>query len=406
MRRTRTVLLCIAGLVAATLPAGAGAGAGAAAAAAPQACVRTPGPAQGQAGEVLGVAERAKRELGLNSLILRVSEDGKELVTAALGESVTGVPADPAMHFRSGSVAIAYMTTVLLQLADEGRASLDDPLSRWLPDAPHAEEITLRQLGSSTSGLHDYVTDPKFLAELEAAPFRHWTPAEVIGIAAAHPLWYEPGTGFSYSHANFQLLGAALEKISGVSLERLLEERVMEPLGLGQTANGATPEIPVPALHSFTSERGIYEESSYWNPSWTTAPGAVLTTDICDLERSARAIGTGELLSAEAFRTQLNPGTVGLGTPTGGCPATVCLKNTEAAHFGFGVIVVNGWIEQNPSFSGYAAIQAYLPAEKLAIAVSATKGPKTPEGNQAEVVAERIAALLAPDHPLKAKRPS
>ncbi|MEU9253623.1 serine hydrolase domain-containing protein [Streptomyces sp. NPDC048270] len=399
MRRTRTVLLCIAGLVAATLPAGA------AAAAAPGGCVRTPGPARGQAADVLELAEQAKRELGLNSLILRVSKDGKELVTTALGESVTGVPADPAMHFRSGSVAIAYMATVLLQLVEEGRAGLDDTIDRWLPDAPHAKEITLRQLGNSTSGLHDYVTDPKFLAELEAAPFRHWTSAEVIGIAAAHPLWYPPGTNFSYSHANFQLLGAALEKISGVSLERLLQERVMRPLGLGETANGATPEIPVPALHSFTSDRGIYEESSYWNPSWTTAPGAVLTTDICDLERSARAIGTGELLSPESFRTQLDPGTVGLGSTTDGCPATVCLKNTREAHFGFGVLVDNGWIEQNPSFSGYAAIQAYLPAEKLAIAVSATKGPKTPEGNQAQTVAERISALLAPDRPLKSKHP-
>lgn len=393
------MLLCIAGLVAAMLPAGAGVSA-----AAPEDCVSTPGPAQGQGREVLGIAERAKRELGLNSLILRVSSDGKELVTAALGESMTGVPAEPAMHFRSGSVGIAYMTTVLLQLVDEGKAGLDDPLSRWLPDAPHASEITLRQLGDSTSGLHDYVTDPKFLAELEAAPFKQWTSAEVIGIAAAHPLWYKPGTNFSYSHANFQLLGAALEKISGVSLERLLRERVMDPLGLDETASSTTPEIPVPALHAFTSERGIYEESSYWNPSWTTAPGAVLTTDICDLERSGRAIGTGELLSAQAFKIQLDPGTVGLGTATGGCPATVCLRNTAAEHFGLGLIVINGWIQQNPSFSGYAAVQAYLPAEKLSIAVSATKGPKTPEGNQAETVSQRLAAALAPDHSLVPSR--
>ncbi|MBT2541773.1 beta-lactamase family protein [Streptomyces sp. ISL-44] len=394
MSRTRTVLLCIAGLAAATLPAGA-------AAAAPRDCVRTPGPAQGQAREVLGIAERAKRELGLNSVILRVSSEGKELVTAALGESVTGVPADQAMHFRSGSVGIAYMTTVLLQLVDEGKAGLDDPIARWLPDAPHASEITLRMLGSSTSGLHDYVTDPKFLAELEAAPFKQWPPAEVIGIAAAHPLWYEPGTNFSYSHANFQLLGAALEKISGISLERLLRERVMDPLGLSDTSSSTTPEIPVPVQHSFTSDRGIYEESSYWNPSWTTAPGAVLTSNICDLERSGRAMGTGELLSPQAFKTQLDPGTVGLGRPTAGCPATVCLKNTAAEHFGLGVIVVNGWILQNPSFSGYAAMQAYLPAERLSIAVSVTKGPKTPEGNQAQTVAERIAAAPAPDHSLK-----
>ncbi|MFD3541147.1 serine hydrolase domain-containing protein [Streptomyces sp. NPDC058662] len=403
MRRPRTVLLCIAGLVAATVPAGAAAGP-AVALGAPRACVASPGPAEGRAKEVVAVAERARRDFGLNSVVLRVSSDGKEVVTSALGESMTGVPADPAMHFRSGSVAIAYMATVLLQLVDEGKAGLDDPLARWLPDAPHASKITLRMLGSSTSGLHDYVTDPKFLADLEAAPFRQWTPAEVIAIAADQPLWYEPGTNFSYSHANFQLLGAALEKISGVPLERLLDERVMRPLGLGETAAGATAEIPVPVLHAFTSERGTYEESTYWNPSWTTAPGAVLTTDICDLDRSSRAIGTGELLSAASFRTLLDPGTAELGGPTAGCPATVCLPHDAAEHFGLGVLVLNGWILQNPSFSGYAAMQAYLPAEKLSISVTTTKGPKSPEGNQAQTVAQRIAAALVPEHPLTPTR--
>ncbi|MFG2751277.1 serine hydrolase domain-containing protein [Streptomyces xanthophaeus] len=416
MRLNRTVLLCIAALAATALPAGPATAAPASAPAsvlapaaayrAPQACVSTPqpapGPDGGTAGKVLEIARKAQRELGLNAVVLRVDSDTEEVVTAALGTSMTGVPADPAMHFRSGSVGIAYMTTALLQLVDEGKAGLDDPVSRWLPDVPHASEITLRMLGASTSGLRDYVTDPEFLAAYEAAPFRNWTPAEVIGISTSHPLLYEPGTNWSYSHANFQILGAALEKISGLPLDELLTARVMGPLGLDQTRNGATPEIPAPALHAFTSERGPYEESSYWNPSWTTAPGAVLTSDICDLARSARALGTGELLSPEAFRTQLDPGTVGLGTPED-CPAGVCMKNTQARHFGLGVIVVDGWILQNPSFSGYAALQAYLPELGLTIAVSTTKGPKSPEGNSAQTVAERISAALAPGHVLKMK---
>uniref|UniRef100_A0AAU2JL26 Beta-lactamase family protein n=1 Tax=Streptomyces sp. NBC_00049 TaxID=2903617 RepID=A0AAU2JL26_9ACTN len=405
MRRTRTVLLCTAGLIGATLPAGIAAAPAplpVSTSAAPQTCVTSPGPAQGDARKVLTIAEQAQREFGLNSVILRVSSDGREVLTTALGQSMTGVPAEPSMHFRSGSVGIVYMGTVLLQLVEQGKASLDDPVSRWLPDVPHGSEITLRMLGSSTSGLHDYVTDPVFLAELEAAPFRQWTPAEVVGIATGHPLWYKPGTNWSYSHANFQILGAALEKISGLPLEQLLEERVMEPLGLTQTSNQDTPQIPEPVLHAFTSERGTYEESTFWNPSWTTAPGAILIQNICDLDRSARAIGTGELVSAKSFKTQLDPGTIGLGHATASCPASACqLTNTEAHHFGLGVIVVNGWILSNPSFSGYAAIQAYLPADKLAISVTVTQGPKSPEGNSAQVIAERISAALAPDHLLK-----
>ncbi|MFD9337430.1 serine hydrolase domain-containing protein [Streptomyces sp. NPDC060028] len=402
MRRTRTVLLCIAGLMGAALPAGTAAGGPASAAGAPGACVSSPGPARGDAREILDIARRSQREFALNSVILRVSSGDREVLTTALGESMTGVPAEPSMHFRTGSVAIVYMGAVLLQLVEQGKASLDDPVSRWLPDLPHGSEITLRMLGSSTSGLHDYVTDPAFLAELEAAPFREWTPAEVVAIATRQPLLYDPGTNWSYSHANFVLLGAALEKISGLPLERLLTERVVKPLGLSQTSNQYTPQIPDPVLHAFTSERGTYEESTFWNPSWTTAPGAVLVQNICDLDRSARAIGTGELVSAKSFRTQLDPGTVGLGHATSSCPASVCLlTNTAAHHFGLGVIVVNGWILTNPSFSGYAAIQAYLPPKKLSISVTVTKGPKSPEGNSAQTIAERISAALAPEQALK-----
>jgi CubicO group peptidase (beta-lactamase class C family) len=273
-------------------------------------------------------------------------------------------------------------------------------VERWLPGLPKANRITLRMLATNTTGLHDYVTDPAFLAELEAHPFRNWTPRQLLAYPYSHSFWYEPGTNWSYSHANYLLLIQALEKITGTRIDRFLRERVTGPLGLDNTRNNFTPDIPRPALHAFTSERGLYEESTFWNPSWTTAPGAVITTHVCDLARSAQAIGSGELLSQRSYRTLLNPGTVGLGHPTAKCPATVCLEQTEARHFGLGVIVINGWVLQNPSFSGYAAIQAYLPSDRLAIAVNATKTKDTPDGNMAEVVAQRIAAALAPETPL------
>ncbi|MBT2450235.1 beta-lactamase family protein [Streptomyces sp. ISL-43] len=364
-------------------------------------CAATSGPVGGEAREILELARRAKSELALKSVILRVTRDGREVVTGALGESMSGVPVTADMHFRSGSVAIAYMATVLLQLVEEGKAGLDDPVARWLPDLRDNDKITLRMLGSTTSGLHDYVSDPKFIADFYAAPFRHWTPGDLLSYPLAHPLWYEPGTNWSYSHINFVLLGAALEKISGTPLDKLLQQRVMGPLGLQDTANGFTPQIPAPVLHSYDAERGKYEESTYWDPSWSTAPGAVQTTHICDLARSAQAIGSGELLSPASFKTQLDPGTVGLGHSTKDCPATVCSAQVEDRHFGFGLIVSKGWVLQNPSLTGFAAIQAYLPAERLAIAVTATVEPGAPEGNAAQNIAERLAVALTPDHPLK-----
>ncbi|MDT9687086.1 serine hydrolase domain-containing protein [Streptomyces sp. P9(2023)] len=363
-------------------------------------CVRTERPRDPKARQVLDVTRKAKDDLDLNSVEVRVTVDGREVVTDALGESMTGVPAEPGMHFRAGSVAFAHIATGLLQLVEEGKVRLDDTVERWLPDLPKADKITLRMLATNTTGLHDYVTDPKFLAELEARPFRAWTPNDLLAYPLSHPFWYEPGTNWSYSHANYLLLSLALEKITGAGIDTFMKERVWKPLGLRDTQNNFTPEIPRPALHAFTSERGLYEESTFWNPSWTTAPGAVITTDICDLARSAQAVGSGELLSPDSYRTLLDPGTVGLGHATDTCPATICLTQTEAAHFGLGVLVVNGWVVQNPSFSGYAAIQAYLPSKGLAIAVSTTKTATAPDGNTAEVIAERISDKLAPGNPL------
>ncbi|MFF2362211.1 serine hydrolase domain-containing protein [Streptomyces sp. NPDC058122] len=399
--RARTALLCAA-LLAVTVQTTAAAPAFAQAPAryGENDCVRTERPLGGEAREVLAIARKAKADLHLKSVELKVTSHGREVLTDALGESMTGVPAEPDMHFRAGSVAFSYVGTALLQLVEEGRVGLDDTVERWLPGVPKANRITLRMLASNTTGLHDYVTDPAFLAELEAHPFRHWTPQQLLAYPYSHPFWYEPGTNWSYSHANYLLLIQALEKITGTRIDKLLRERVTGPLGLDNTRNNFTPDIPRPVVHAFTSERGLYEESTFWNPSWTTAPGAVITTHVCDLARSAAAIGSGALISRGSYRTLLDPGTVGLGHPTATCPATICLEQTEAKHFGLGVIVINGWVLQNPSFSGYAAIQAYLPSDGLAIAVNATKTKDTPDGNQAEVVAQRIAAALAPQAPL------
>lgn len=363
-------------------------------------CTSSHPPAHGPERDIVRIAERAKTEMDLKSVIVRVTVDGHDVVTTALGESMTGVPADPAMHFRNGNIAISYMGTALLRLVDQGRVGLDDPVTRWLPDLQNSEKITLRMLAASTTGLVDYVRLPAFQQAVGANPFRQWTAKELVALSTAEPRWYKPGTNWNYSHANFILLGAALEKITGTRLDVLLQREIMGPLRLRETRNSFTPDIPTPVLHAFTDDRGTYEESTFWNPSWTTAPGAVQTTDICDLARSAAAIGSGDLLSPSSYKELLNPGTVGLGHPTTKCPATVCLANTKATHYGLGVLVLGDWIAQHPLFFGYSASMAYLPSERLSIAVSTTQGRNAPDGHSAHTIAQRIAAALSPDHPI------
>jgi hypothetical protein len=147
-----------------------------------------------------------------------------------------------------------------------------------------------------------------------------------------------------------------------------------------------TAIIQEPVLHAFDRERGRYEDSTYWDPSWTLAEGAIMTSNIADILKSAAAIGEGTLVSPQSHAAQL-------------APETAKFKPwTPTTYYGLGVFVADGWIIQNPSFAGYAATMAYLPAHKLAVAVSVTlKEGASIEGNFSTDLFKEIAAYLAPD---------
>jgi CubicO group peptidase (beta-lactamase class C family) len=369
-------------------------------------------PADGKrADAVMRIVDDAMVRSHLSAVIVRVTEDGKEVVTRAVGESMTGVPATTDVHFRNGAVAISYVSTLLLRLVDEGKVSLDDKISKWLPDVPHSERVTLGQLAQMTSGYVDYVIGNTAMNDaLYADPFRQWTPEELLAFAVDQPLRYEPGTNWNYAHTNYVLLGLALEKATGESMPKLLSEKVLRPLGLTNTANSDTAEIPSPVLHAFTSERRealqipkgtpFYEESTYWNPSWTITHGAIQTSNIYDLEATAVGIGTGKLLSRESYEKMVSTDLQGKTRAQPGC--TTCAPMVDGYTYGLGVVISGGWLLQNPMFGGYSAVEAYLPDKKIAIAVAATFAPEAFDdqgnySNAAEMLFRRIGAELAPD---------
>ena len=365
-----------------------------------------------QADAVMKIVRDAMAQNHLKAVIVRVTADGRDVVTAAVGESMTGVPATTGMHFRNGAVAISYVSTLLLRLVEENEVGLDDKLSRWLPDVPHSDRVTLRQLAQMTSGYVDYVIGNTAMNDaLYANPFRRWTTRELMGFAVSQPLLYEPGTNWNYAHTNYVLLGLALEKATGETMPKLLSDNVLRPLGLTNTASSETAEIPAPVLHAFTSERreflGIqrgtpfYEESTYWDPSWTITHGAIQTTNIYDLEATAVGIGSGKLLTRESYEELVSTDLRGKTRAQPGC--TTCAPMTDAYTYGLGMVVSGDWLLQNPLFAGYAAIEAYLPAKKIAIAVAVTFSPEAFDGegnytNTGDTIFRRIATELAPDH--------
>ncbi len=332
-------------------------------------------------------------------------------MTQAVGDSMTGVPAHTNMHFRNGAVAISYVSTLLLKLVDEKKVSLEDKLAKWLPGFPHADRVTLGQLAQMTSGYPDYVIgNDAFINELYANPFRQWTTQDVLAQISSRPLLYEPGTNWNYAHTNYVLLGMALEKATGHDMPSLLQSKVLAPLGLTATANSETPEIAQPVLHAFSSERreflkipaGVpfYEESTFWNPSWTITHGAIQTTDIYDMEATAVGIGSGRLLSAESYKKMVSTELRGKTRPQSGC--STCFDQSDGYTYGLGIVISGKWLLQNPLFSGEAAAEAYLPSQKVAIAVAVTYAPEAFDDqgnytNQADILFRKIGAELVPD---------
>lgn len=364
-----------------------------------------------KADAIMEIVRDYMEEAHLRAVILRVTVDDEEIVTAAEGESMTGVPATTDMHFRNGAVAISYVSTLLLQLVDEKKMSLDDKLSEYLPDLPHADEVTIHQLAQMTSGYQDFVLGNADFAKIGYVDvFKAWTTEEQLALAMDKPLWYEPGTNWDYAHTNYVILGLVLEEVTGMELEDALQERVLEPLGLDNTKASLTAEIPEPVLHAFTSERrehfsippgtSFYEESTYWNPSWTLSHGAIQTSNIFDLHDSAIAVGTGELLSRESYEAMTSTDLRGKTTAIDGCVS--CIPLDEYATYGLGLWISGDWLYQNPLFYGYAAVNAYLPSEKIAIAVAVTyeEAAFDSQGdyhNGGDALFRKIGAYLAPD---------
>jgi D-alanyl-D-alanine carboxypeptidase len=323
----------------------------------------------------------------VRSTLFGVWKNGSRLVTGALGESRPGVPATRADHFRIGNATESLTATLLLQLVDDGRLSLDDPLSNWFPNLPGAQRVTLGMLARSISGYADFVTNPEFEDAFNADPFQRWKVSELLRLAFDRPPLFAPGTSWAFSDTNFFLLGKVLRRATGKPVDRLLRQRIWSELGMNETEMRVGPHIPAPVMHAYSRERGRYEDTTRWSPSWARRFGNVTST-LGDMGRWAIALGTGSLLSRRSHELQIGPQNVGLG------PLTADL------YYGMGLGVNNGWIAANPQLLGYNGVVSYLPAKRVAVVVFTTQGPRgKPSSAYASAVFNGIGRLLAPKEP-------
>jgi D-alanyl-D-alanine carboxypeptidase len=304
------------------------------------------------------------RSSSLNSMVFGVWVKGRPLITGALGSALPGVAATRQMHFRIGNVTEAFTDTLLLRLVDQHKVSLRDPVSKWFPRIPRARQVTLRMLATSTSGYADYVTSSSFSNAFESDPFRQFNTISLIRLGTGLPAVFAPGKSWAFSDTNFLLLGAILQRITHKSLRIALQRQILGPLGLGQTTMPSNANIPAPVMHAYSPERGKYEESTFWNPSWVALNGS-MTSSLFDMGRWAAALGRGRLLSRASHRLQIGPSNAGLG------------PLTASRYYGFGVIVDAHWIITNPQLVGYNGTVSYFPARQLAVVVFTTLGRRS-----------------------------
>lgn len=340
--------------------------------------------------QIASIVRKAMPALGVRATIIRVDTGGKELLSRGFGSSMAGIPASPRMHFRIGSMAIPYIITLLLQLEDKGVLSLNDKLSRYLPKLPNASEVTLRELASVTSGYPDWIQENEaFQNVLLKNPFRQWTPNELLAYAFRLPPVCAPGTCFHYAHTNFAVLSEVIAKATGKSIDSLVRNRVLKPLGLNRVQVSRYPAMPGPVLHSYTSERGVYEDATYWSPSWSIGGGTIMTGTVADVTRTARAIGTGALLSRHASSERFAPIT-----------AHMAPFNSRL-YYALGILVDNGWQIQNPVIDGYTGIMAYLPSRGISVGLLTTQLPRSSNNatSYASLIFKPLSAYLSPAHP-------
>ncbi len=248
-----------------------------------------------------------------------VMKDGEVLLRKGYGlaDLEQGIPIEPDMVFRIGSVTKQFTAAAILLLEEEGKLSVEDDLRKHLPDFPTSgRSITIAQLLTHTSGIRSY-TD---MADFGKKAREDMSVDEIIALFRDEPLGFEPGEKYAYNNSGYVLLGAIIEKASGKTYEAYLREKIFEPLGMSQTYYGSASRIIPRRAQGYDEVNAEFENAKYLSMSIPYAAGALLST-VDDLAKWDRALyGTG-LLSQASLDKWWRP---------------FLLANGESIHYGYG----------------------------------------------------------------------
>ncbi len=303
-------------------------------------------------------AEGFKQAATPGAVVAVRTPEGTWVSTFGKADPSTGKRMERGVHTRIGSVTKTFTGTVIMQLVEQGLISLDDPISKYVPDVPNGDRVTIKLLANMTSGVASYTRSSKFTDLYFSKPETVFTPAQLLKVGLEESPLFEPGAKFDYSNTNTILLGMVVEKVTGKKFQDVLKAQVLSPLKLGGTVwPGESTKIPTPFAQGFTLQ-GDYatpekpSNATHWNPAWAWTAGQLIST-IDDLLVYGRALGTGQgLLSPAAQTTRLTsfPGASGYGLALG---------------------CVDGWVGHNGELPGYNTSLFYDTTTDTTVAVQA-----------------------------------
>lgn len=285
-----------------------------------------------------------------------VVKDGKTLLRKAYGlaDAAKGIQMTPETTLRLGSITKQFTAAGILLLADEGKLSLSDPITRFFPDYPaQGKTITVEHLLTHTSGIASFTRKPDYLQNMA----NDVTVSGMIDSFKNDPLDFEPGTRYRYNNSGYFLLGAIIENVSGLPYARFLEQRIFVPLGMNATAYEGYERSPSPRAAGHTMVEKAYGPARALSMTQPYAAGS-LVSNVDDLAKWEAAIAGGRLLKPETWRKAFTP---------------YRLASGEATAYGYGWHV--GRLENAVMLShggginGFRSHALLLPEHKLFVAL-------------------------------------
>ncbi len=333
----------------------------------------------------------AARELRVPGAVMLLRTPGGDLTRTYGVRSVGGSdPVTPEDHVRIGSITKTWTTTVILQLVQEGRIKLDDPVADYRPDVPNGANITIEQLLTMRSGLYNYTEALEVNQVLDADPGKAWTPEELLAVAFRNPPYFAPGEGFHYSNTNTVLLGLIAEALDGKPLAASFRDRLFTPLGLTQSVFPEVTSNAIPAPHPqgymfgnnvvTLDDRALPEDmqkaaadgtlqptdQTAMNPSWGWAAGSGISTAE-DLATWAEALGGGKVLGQDLQKLRLDS------------LQPVKADDPGGALYGLGIAKFGKLFGHTGELPGFNSFAGYDPGNKVTLIVWTNLAP-TPDG--------------------------